>query len=356
MITKYIKLISAAVMISVLAFNTAAAQKVTILQQGRPTSLRGLCVVNDKIAWVSGSRGYVAFTKDAGKTWNWQQVKGFEQSDFRDVEAFSDKEAIIMSSGTPALILKTMDGGLSWQVRYRNRDTSVFLDAMDFRGKYGCVMGDPINNRFVVFETFDRGLNWKQKEYSKSPLARAGEAAFAASGSCIRINNSGLLRNNELMIVSGGTQASMMHALSTGKKWLEQQLPLVQGTTSSGAFSVATDSKHWVVVGGDYQHDQRTDSTVCYSNDAGRTWKLSKVSPGFQSCVEYISGNKYLATGTSGTNYTRDGGLTWLKIDATSFNVCAKAGSGKLVLLAGNNGKIAVYTPPKEYLIPYIKL
>jgi photosystem II stability/assembly factor-like uncharacterized protein len=347
MILRIINLLSVSILISFLGTNIVSAQKITVLQQGRPTSLRGLSVVSDKVAWVSGSRGYVANTKDGGKTWNWQQVKGFEQSDFRDVEAFSDKEAVIMSSGTPAVILKTLDGGLSWQIKYHNRDTSIFLDAMDFEGKYGCALGDPVNGRFVIFETKDKGLNWKQKEYSKSPTAKNGEAAFAASGTCILINDNGLIRSNGLMIVSGGVAANIMYSILPSKKWLQQQLPIAQGTTSAGAFSVAADSKHWVVVGGDYQHDQRTDSTACYSDDAGKTWKLPKISPGFQSCVKYISSKQYLSTGTSGTSFTKDGGQTWQKIDAAGFNVCDKAKSGKMILLAGNNGKIAIYQPIK---------
>lgn len=348
--------ICAFMLISVAGINTLLAQKVTVLQQGRATSLRGLSVVNDKVAWVSGSKGHVACTKDGGRTWNWQQVKGFEQSDFRDIEAFSDKEAVIMSSGTPALILRTADGGLSWQVKYHNRDTSVFFDAMDFRGKYGCIMGDPINGRFVIFETFDLGMTWKQRDPSRSPTGRTGEAAFAASGTCFIINKSGLMRNNELMMVSGGSSANLMYALSTDKKWIQQSIPITHGQSSTGAFSVVTDSKHWVVVGGDYTHDQHTDSTACFSDNAGKTWKIAKQTPGFQSCVEYISGSKYISTGTAGTWYSKDGGLTWQKIDGNSFNVCAKAKSGKLILLAGNNGRIAFYTPPKEYLIPYIKI
>lgn len=343
-------------MITLAAINMMFAQKVTVLQQGRSTSLRGLSVLNDKIAWVSGSKGHVAVTKDGGRTWNWLQVKGFEQSDFRDIEGFSDKEAVIMSSGTPALILKTLDGGLSWQVKYHNRDTSVFFDAMDFKSKYGCIMGDPINGRFVIFETFDKGATWKQKDPAKAPMAKPGEAAFAASGSCLTINKSGLMRNNELMLVSGGSSSSLMYALSTDKKWTQIPIPLTHGISSAGAFSVTTDGKHWVVVGGDYTHDQRIDSTACYSDNAGKTWKIAKITPGFQSCVEYLSGSKYLSTGTAGSYYSKNGGLTWAKIDVNSFNVCGKAKSGKLMLLVGNNGRIATYIPPKEYLIPYIKI
>jgi photosystem II stability/assembly factor-like uncharacterized protein len=343
---KYIANIGVAALMFLIFLNSTFAQKITVTQQsGRGSSLRGLCIVSDKIAWVSGSKGTVAITKDAGKTWQWQQVKGFEQSDFRDVQAFSDKEAVIMSSGTPALILKTMDGGASWQVKYHNRDTSVFFDAMDFNGKYGCVMGDPINGHFVIFETEDRGKTWKQRDPLKSPAGREGEACYAASGTCFSIYDNGLMKTDGLLIVSGGSAANLIYALISAKKWTATPLPIAHGTNSSGAFSFTSDSKHWVVVGGDYQHDQRTDSTVCYSNNAGKTWALAKISPGFQSCVQYISGKIYISTGTSGTNISKDAGLTWSKIDATSFNVCGH--HGKFILFAGNGGKIGLYSEVK---------
>jgi hypothetical protein len=37
-----------------------------------------------------------------------------------------------------------------------------------------------------------------------------------------------------------------------------------------------------------------------------------------------------------------DGGHTWRQIDNTSFNVCGKAKHGKMILFAGNGGKIAI--------------
>src|ERR1700761_2922723 len=129
--------------------NFTSAQQIKLLEQGKPTSIRGLSVVDDSVAWVSGSRGYVATTRNAGKTWYWQQIKGFEKSDFRSIVAFSAKEAVIMSSGTPALILKTIDGGETWQEKYRNTDTTYFFDALDFdTPKHGLVLGDPIGGKF----------------------------------------------------------------------------------------------------------------------------------------------------------------------------------------------------------------
>ncbi len=118
------------------------------------------------------------------------------------------------------------------------------------------------------------------------------------------------------------------------------------GKPSQGAFSIAQGDCQ-VIVGGDYQKDKLTDSVAeywCYDGTyAGGPSRLSKSPPsGFQSCVEYISGNIFLCTGTPGSNITTDGGKTWTKIDGTSFNVCRKAKHGKLVLLAGNGGKIGI--------------
>jgi photosystem II stability/assembly factor-like uncharacterized protein len=312
------------------------AQHIELLEQGKPTSIRGLSVVDDKVAWVSGSKGYVAMTTNSGKTWDWQQVKGFEKADFRDIEAFSDKEAIIMSSGTPALILKTIDGGANWQVKYRNADTAYFLDAMDFDDqKHGYVLGDPIKSKFVLLETKNGGESWLP--FTNPPIALPGEAAFAASGTCLRV-----LPNGNMFIATGGTSAEIDMPKANGG-WDHHKVPILNGQSAQGAFSVAVSTQQLVVVGGDYQHDKRNDSTVCYSIDGGHIWQLAKTQPsGYQSCVENINGAAFLSTGTPGSNITIDNGKTWAKIGDTSYNVCRKAKNGTLFLLAGDRGKIGI--------------
>jgi len=319
-----------------LVAHSLKAQSVIQIQQNLQTSIRGLSVVNDNVAWASGSKGNIAITRDGGKTWNWHQIKGFEKAEFRDIEAFSDKEAIIISSGTPALILKTTNGGATWQVKYHNDDTAYFLDAMDFSDPWhGYVLGDPINNKFVLLATADGGDTWKMDV--NRPVAAPGEAAFAASGTCLRIVG------HNIFIVTGG---SLAHILTRGikyKKWITAPLPLLKGKNSQGAFSLAKGDNRIIVVGGDYQKDTQQDSTACYSTDPQSRWQLpNKSSAGFQSGVEYIDHDTFISTGTPGTNMSIDGGKTWKKIDNISYNVCRKAKHGKLVLLAGNGGKIGV--------------
>ena len=313
------------------------AQKVIPVQQGKPVSIRGLSVVDDNIAWVSGTKGTIALTRDGGKTWNWQQVKGFEKADFRDIEAFSDKKAVVMSSGTPALILKTIDGGASWQVNYNNADTSYFFDAMDFDSpKHGVVLGDPIKGKFVLMETNDGGETWRA--HKNPPDALPGEAAFAASGTCMRIVK------GAIGIASGGTAARFIYFNVTLGSWEYNPLPIVHHKSSQGAFSFAMGGDRGLFVGGDYADDKKVDSVAAVALprlDATLTYYPIKTGPwGFQSCIEYLSGDTFLSTGTPGSNITADGGKTWTKIDGTSYNVCRKAKHGKLVLLAGGGGKI----------------
>ncbi len=312
------------------------AQHIELLQQGKPTSIRGLSVVDDNIAWVSGSRGIIAITKDGGKNWDWQLVKGFEKADFRDIEAFSDKEAIIMSSGTPALILKTIDGGANWQVKYRNADTAYFLDAMDFAdSRHGYILGDPIKNEFLILETMDGGDTWYN--HDSNPVALFGQAAFAASGTCLRVTS-----NRNLFVATGGVSAEVVMPKPTDG-WRHHRVPIASGQAAKGVFSIAVNKQIVIAVGGDYRHDKRSDSTACYSTNGGANWQLAKTFPaGYQSCVEFVSKSTFLSTGTPGSNVTTDGGKTWTKIDDSSYNVCRKAKNGTLVLLAGDGGKIGI--------------
>lgn len=316
------------------------AQTIVQLQTGKPTSIRGLSVVDDSVAWISGSRGYIAITRDGGKNWNWTQVKGFEKADFRDIEAFSDKTAVIMSSGTPALVFKTTDGGATWQEKYRNTDTTYFLDAMDFDNpKHGLILGDPIKNKFLLLETNDGGETWNP--FKNMPDALPGEASFAASGTCLRFIGS------DILIASGGTDSRLISYSQSKKSWNYSNFPITHGKASQGAFSVAVGKNKAILIGGDYAKDKITDSVaVAYKPKPFKILTGGVSQPaGFQSCVEFISGDIFLSTGTPGSNITTDGGINWKQIDTTSYNVCRKAKRGKLVLLAGDHGKIGIFKP-----------
>jgi photosystem II stability/assembly factor-like uncharacterized protein len=136
-------------------------QKIKILEQKGSISLRGMSVVNDDIIWVSGSNGSVGKSVDGGNHWRWFQVKGFEKNDFRDIEAFDEKTAVIMAVGEPAYLLKTFNGGESWKVVYSDSSKGMFLDAMEFWDNgNGIVVGDPVDGLIYIARTDDFGSSW----------------------------------------------------------------------------------------------------------------------------------------------------------------------------------------------------
>lgn len=313
--------------------------QVQVITSGTKTSIRGLSVVNDNVAWVSGSNGTVGKTINGGKTWNWMQVDGFEKSDFRDIEAFDGANAVIMAVAEPAYILKTMDGGKTWKVVYENKTKGMFLDAMEFWNEQaGIVVGDPIDNKFFISRTFDGGDTWQDIPFDKRPAADSGEACFAASGTNIRP-----LDRDQAVFVSGGTLSRLF------TKNTPTELPLIQGKETTGANSVAVwdnkklnGGKIMIVVGGDFNNSASTEKNCFYTNDGGKTWTAPDTAPhGYRSCIEYISKKEVVSCGLNGVDYSSDAGKNWSWISKTSFNVCKASKKGTAFYLAGNNGTIA---------------
>src|SRR5581483_1330200 len=89
---------------------------------GTTSSLRGMSVVDGKIAWASGTRGTYLRTTDGGETWTPAQVAGAETLDFRDVQAFDASTAYLLAAGPgeASRIFKTTDGGAHWTAQYAN--------------------------------------------------------------------------------------------------------------------------------------------------------------------------------------------------------------------------------------------
>lgn len=316
------------------------AQKpvVEVLTSGTKTSLRGLSVVSDKIIWVSGSKGTVGKSTDGGITWEWITVKGFEKTDFRDIEAFDNNTAIIMGVAEPAYILKTTNGGESWKIVYQNSAKGMFLDAMEFwNTNAGVVIGDPIDGKFFIIRTFDKGNTWQEIPFENRPVADSGEAFFAASGTNIRV-----LDRDEAVFVSGGVSSKLY------SKKEPVVLPIIQGKETTGANSIAvwdTDKlkggNRMVIVGGDFNADTLSHNNCFYTTNKGKDWVKPSTPPhGYRSCVEYYSKTKLISCGLTGVDYSANGGNDWLWISKESFHVCRKAKSGDTIYLAGNNGKI----------------
>ncbi|MHA4895244.1 WD40/YVTN/BNR-like repeat-containing protein [Pedobacter sp. PWIIR3] len=297
-----------------------------------------MSIVSDQVVWVSGTNGSIGKTIDGGLTWQWFKPTGYEKLDFRDIEAFGSNKAIAVNAGSPAYVLLTTDGGKNWKQTYKNLDSAIFLDGMDFwDAKRGIIFGDPILNRMQILSTKDGGLSWQNISANLRWNLLTGEAGFAASGTTIRA-----VGNGKVYIATGGAASNLYYSSNYGLTWDFYKCPILQGESSTGAFSMAFyDKKTGVIVGGNYLKDGENTNNILLTNNGGKTWtKPLKPVSGFRSGVIYVSDKVLIATGSSGTDVSTDAGISWYNISKLNFNVIQKSKTGKLILVAGNKGQI----------------
>jgi len=305
-----------------------------------PSSIRGLSVVDDRVAWFSGSKGYVGRTTNGGKTWKYSQVKFFEKLDFRSLYAFDSLHAIVANAGSPASILKTLDGGKTWKEVYHRDHPDIFLDGIDFWDRQtGLIYGDPIDGKMVLIKTTDSGETWKDVSSGQSPTLERGEASFAASGTGIRC-----YEKNKAVIATGGLVSRLWVTQDGGAGWSFRTAPMVQGKNSTGIFSVGANRGLIIIVGGDFVADSLSSHHVYCSKDEGKNWVFPKTpTRGYRSCVEFIFRKTWIAVGQGGLDLSEDNGMNWKSFsDVKGLHVVRMARKGAMILAAGNGKVVSV--------------
>lgn len=302
---------------------------------------RGLCVVSAHVAWVGGTKGTFGRTVDGGKTWSVGTVPGAETLDFRDVEAFGESVAYVLSAGPgeDSRIYRTSDGGKSWKLQFKNADREGFFDALAFWDeKNGLALGDPVKGRFQLIVTVDGGTNWKPLPAKNLPSALPNEGAFAASGTCLVTNG-----QHDVWFATGGAKsARVFHSSNRGQDWTVRETPILAGTESAGIFSIGfRDRDRGLIVGGDYRKPNDSLATAATSSDGGKTWTLLDKPFPFRSGVAWAK-DRWVAVGTSGSHSSEDDGKTWKPLDREIYNAVGFSSSGE-GWAVGPKGRIAKF-------------
>jgi photosystem II stability/assembly factor-like uncharacterized protein len=224
------------------------------LQESHSTSgLRGIHNVDGRIAWASGEQGTVLRTLDGGRSWQRCAVPlGAEQLDFRGIQAFDENTAIVMSSGPGAQsrVYRTRDGCATWELAFTNPDKGSFK-AMQFipgsgrdKGRVGVLVGDPTSSilegtHFAIFRTYDYGKTWEKTQGPWRAPAKAGEMLLAASNSAlIEVRGSNLFVTGGAVTRSRTLEEHVKHDPHIVVLYVGGDLPLRHGA-EAGAASVA---------------------------------------------------------------------------------------------------------------------
>ena len=335
------------------------AQNPTPQNSNTTENLRGVSVLNNKVAWASGTHGTYLRTTDGGNSWQAAQVPGAEALDFRDVEAFSAKLAYLMSAGPgdQSRIYKTTNAGKTWTLQFTNKNPKGFFDCMAFWDRdHGIAVGDPVADnsgklRFELIATDDGGKNWNPIPPDALPPAIEGEGAFAASGTCIAVQG-----KINVWFATGGKVARVFRSTNAGKTWTVADTPMIHGPDSAGIFSIAfRDAAHGVTAGGDYKHPEQDGPNLAFTNDGGLTWKLSTVSPqAYFSAIAFAKpgsakagsgGTAVMVAGTTRAAYADDlAKQSWQRTWDLNLNALSISPAGNAIAV-GAKGLIVNFAP-----------
>jgi photosystem II stability/assembly factor-like uncharacterized protein len=331
----------AAAMSGAILTGAAASPRWQLQTSGVTGRLRGVSVVSNMVAWASGANGTVLRTVDGGRTWQVLQVPDTAQLDFRDIDAMSERDAYVLSIGPGDLsrIYKTSDAGAHWTLQLKNADPRVFLDAMAFwTPARGIAFSDSVDGQFVIFSTSDGGGTWSRIPSSALPEALPSEGAYAASGT-----NVATFGTRDVWI--GTSTARVLHSSDGGKTWSVHRTPLATGN-SAGIFSIAfRDARHGVIVGGDYRKEREATDNMAVTSDGGVTWTLVRERglSGFRSAVAWVPNTprSWLAVGPSGADRSDDDGRTWTAVESEGFDTLSFGWHSQVGWTTGTQGRIA---------------
>ncbi|MGA9346063.1 MAG: YCF48-related protein [Nocardioidaceae bacterium] len=312
-----------------------------ITPTGSSDEFRGLSVVSERTVWVSGEAGTVLRTTDGGATWQDVSPPAAAGMALRDIEAFSRNRAVALAIGTgeDSRIYATRNGGRTWMETFRNPDPNAFYDCMAFSPDgSGLAMSDPVGGYFQLARTTDRGQSWQVFTPASMPAALDGEFGFAASGTCI-VSQPG----HRYWFASGGVaQPRVFRSKDGGEHWTVTAAPM-RGGPNAGIFSLAFRSAHeGVAVGGDYTDDTNGTDAAATTRSGGRHWQASGPLGGYRSGVAYIpvAPRTLVAVGPTGSDVSTDGGHTWTTFDGDRYDgiQCRP----RACWASGTDGRVAV--------------
>jgi photosystem II stability/assembly factor-like uncharacterized protein len=315
------------------------------------TTIRAIQVLNDSTVWFAGSGGNFGYTQDNGKSWH-RDVEEYQgkKLEFRSLKVQPNGDVFLVGVADPAVVLKSTDNGISWNVVYEDLTPNAFFDAIEFWDeKHGMLLGDPVNGCFHIALTNDGGDTWNRVDCSVLPPALANEAPFAASNTNIAVMN-----NRGWFATGGMSESRVYYSTDKGLTWNVSSTPIVSGKQMTGIYSIDfIDEMNGVVVGGNWDKVNENWQNIAVTSDGGMSWNVvaDSANLGYHSCVKFIPGTRgkeLLATharasnGPNGISYSNDRGITWQSLENRGL-ITVRFANRNLAWLAGKN-KIARLT------------
>jgi photosystem II stability/assembly factor-like uncharacterized protein len=302
---------------------------------GITTRLRYVYAVDDNIVWACGNSGVVLKTTDGGTTWENKTPTNAGSTNYT-VVAFDATTAWVtgtVGGSADVSIWKTIDGGTTWTTQYNN--PTGFGDALRmFDANNGVYYGDPDpypSGNWEILTTSDGGTTWNRVPQANFPPADSTNGEYGAACSMDIVGD-----NVWFASYSGvaGTQPRVYKSIDKGYNWTVSSFPQAGGSSGSNYLAFA-DANNGI--------DVCLGGTVASTTDGGATWTTTNPGYAFRFAANVPGfGTTYVTVGTSGISYyTRDNGATWLPLTTgTTQTLYTVTATSNYCWAAGNAGTI----------------
>ena len=274
-----------------LATPTAAAGVWQQQSSGTLAWLRAVYFVDEQAGWAVGSKGALLRTTDGGRSW---EVRPRPTEDtLRDVYFANeetgwlvcDRSIYLLKTKTEprSYLLKTVDGGASWsRVEVTGADVDVLLTRVAFIDD---TRGWAFGEMGALYTTTDGGVNWSRQVLPTKHLLLGG--AFLAAG-------------QGWLVGAGNT---ILYYNADGDSWRAGSLPLITPTRFN-AVAFVDQRRGWAV-------GER--GLMLVTMNGGRSWLAQESNVRVDlSDVKFVNRHTGWAVGAEGTIiHTKDGGAHW---------------------------------------------
>jgi photosystem II stability/assembly factor-like uncharacterized protein len=252
--------------------------------------LHSVFFIDENRGWAVGGKGALLKTDDGGRTWQTQRRP--TDDSLRDV-FFVDADTgwlvcersiyLLRTIEEPrSYLLRTTDGGATWtRVHITADDTNTLLARIVFAGRMN---GWAFGEEAALYATRDGGATWTRQRVPTRHLLLGGSFLDASRGWLV------------------GANATVLQTSDGGATWTGGSLNLPGTRFNAVAFVDAR--RGWIVGAG---------GIVLHTMDSGRTWRLQP-SPVETELfdVKFVSSDEGWAVGAGGVViHTTDGGARW---------------------------------------------
>lgn len=274
--------------------------------------------------FISGGDGGILYSAD-GNTWTHADTNGASEALF-DL-AFNPDSQTLLAVGSAARILKSTDGGLTWQ--WLESSSDYALTRIIYNETQKCWM--TAGEAGLALMSCDDGVNWRfldglPEQNFVSILAHGAEWWLAGDTGVWRSTDNAahweaiyttdensltgmyfLEQQNQILL----TFSDARIAFWANQNWTEHKL----ASKPAWLTAVAANDKHIVITS--------SEGEVFVSKDAGRQWQTQRVSDTYLSSAAWLpTAKKFVIAGNQGTLGISDTDVEeWEMLDLATHSV-----------------------------------